>query len=115
MTYRRLEPVTDPAASLGFGLVEEWLGTPTARMEHWTARVACRMEPRRILGRLDCKRRLVRALRGCVQIACPVLDIQSLELVWAIPAYHGADDMRPGLRRRQSHVITSLRLVRGYP
>ena len=110
-----MEPVTDPAASLGFGLVEEWLVTPTARMEHWAARMARRMEPRRNLGRLDCKGRLVRALRGCVQIVCPALDIQSLELVWAIPAYHGADDMRPGLHRRQSNVITSRRLVRGYP
>ena len=48
---------------------------PLSEVQNRKKGVVCNDKPKCVLGRLGCKRRPARASRGCLQIACRILDM----------------------------------------
>ena len=57
----------------------------------------------------------MRTICGPAQTACRVLDVDDAELLWLLPAWRGADEIRDPDGRRESARTMARRLVRGSP
>ena len=62
-----------------------------------------------------CSRPLPWAVRGCVQVACRLLDLKDEGLVRLIQSYRVLDEVRTSHRSRKSAKVTARRLVRANP
>ena len=66
-------------------------------------------------GGSKCKANLWRPICGEAQPAYRILDMDDVELLWLLRAYHGADELRDRNAGRASVETTARRSVRGGP
>ena len=85
---------------------------PTARSEPWKSDMSCGECSG---GCPRCGRKLPRAVGGCVQVSCRLLDLADLELARLIRAHRGSDEVRTRHQSRKSALVNARRLVRGDP